>query len=232
MSLGWLNNVAAGRRNMKKVETNSGDSFYVVKDEAKKQISRYYDDKMFTYKDEESNDAESLLNTMIMCARRRGVKCFVIDNLLTVDLSCDESNKNNEQTKFMNKLIRFSIEYNVIVVMVAHPRKLQSGQEIGLFDVAGSSNLVNLATRTISLRRVTDKEKEDEKSKYRDYDVIVSTVKDRIFGSTKDMPVHYDKISRRFFCDYDEFDYKYGWDTNTYYDRIEYPVKERESPFN
>lgn len=232
MSLGWLNTVAAGRRNMHKEDLKNGDYIYVVNDSAKEKIHRCYDDKLYIYKDEESNDAESLLNSMTMCARRRGVKCFIIDNLLTVDLSCDESNKNNEQTKFMNKLIRFSIEFNVIVVVVCHPRKMASGQEIGLFDVAGSSNLVNLATRTISLRRVTDKEKDDDKYKYKDYDVIVSIVKDRIFGSTKDIPVHYDKLSRRFFCDYDEYDYRYLWDDREYNSRLPYSIKEPERPFD
>ena len=232
MSLGWLNNVAAGIRNMHEVNFANGDSFYVVNDDAKKAIKKEYDDKLFIYKDEEGNDEKSLLNSMTMCAKRRGVKCFVLDNLLTVDLGCDDKGENHAQTGFMNKLVRFSIEYNVIVVVVAHPRKIQSGQEIGLFDVAGSSSLVNLATRTISLRRVTDKEKEDEKCKYRDYDVIISSVKDRIFGSTKDIPCMYEKITRRFYTDYDEFDYKYGWDKNTYTNRIPCPLDDRPRPFD
>ena len=100
-----------------------------------------------------------------------------------------------------------------------------------MFDVAGTSNIVNLATRTISLRRITDKEKENENFKFRNYDVVITILKDRIFGSTKDIPCHYDKVSRRFCSDYAEFDKQYKWDTNVYTDKLDYPFTDNPSPF-
>ena len=231
MSLGWLNNVAAGRRNMHEINLHNGDSFYVVNNDAKTNIRDEYDDKLFIYKDEEGNDEESLLKSMEMCAKRRGIKCFLLDNLMTISLNTDENGEFHAQTEFMNKLVRFSIEYNVIVIVVAHPRKVASGQEMGLWDVAGSSNLVNLATRTIGLKRVTDREKNDPNCKYAKYDVRISILKDRIFGSTKDFYVFYDKVSRRFYSDYSEFDYKYGWDKKTYSDKIHCPLDDMDRPF-
>ena len=83
-------------------------------------------------------------------------------------------------------------------------------------------NIVNLATRTIGLRRVTDKEKEDEGNKYHNYDVIITSVKDRIFGSTAEVPCHYSKPTRRFFSNPEEWNRQYGWDTNNYKEKLPY----------
>lgn len=228
LSVGWLNNVAAGRRNMRKIQLRDEKAFYVVNDDAKKKIKEHYNSDFYVYKDEEGNDVESLLTSMEMCACKKGVKTFIIDNLMTVQLDCDEQGMNKAQTDFITRLIKFSMQYDVAVVVVAHPRKMPSGQEIGMFDVAGSSNIVNLATRTISLRRIKDKDKEDVKYKYYGYDVVISIVKDRIFGSTKEIPVYYDKISRRFFSNYEEFDRAYGWCDEVYATKIPYPIEERE----
>ena len=232
MSVGWMNNVAAGRRNMREVNLPNGKSYYVVSDDAKLKIKEHYNNKLYIYKDEEGNDIDSIMDSMRNCATRKGIKTFIIDNLMTIDLKCNETEKNTAQTDLINRLIKFSMEYNVSVILVAHVRKMAAGQDIGLFDVAGSSNIVNLATRTLSLKRVTEKEKADPKCKHRDYDVCITSVKDRIFGSTKEIYVYYDKISRRFYSNYEEFDSQYAWDTNTYTNRIDCPIDDLEkTPF-
>jgi twinkle protein len=228
MSKDWYKTVGAGIRNMHEVEytdkrTGKTRTFWVVNQEAKKQMDDHYKDMLYVYRDEASNEASELISTMEQLARRRGVKCFLIDNLMTVLLPEDkDGGVNGAQTKFISELTKFSMKYNAIVVLVAHPRKTQSGQEIGLDDVAGSMNIVNLAVRTIGLRRVTDKEKEDENNKYHNYDVIITSVKDRIFGSTAEVPCHYSKPTRRFFSNPDEWERQYGWDTKVYKDKLPY----------
>ena len=228
MSKDWYKTVGAGIRNMHQIEiedkrTGKLRTVWVVNKDAKTKMDNHYKDMLYVYRDEASNDAETLLNTMEQLARRRGVKCFLIDNLMTVLLPEDKDGGiNGAQTKFISELTRFSIKYNAIVILVAHPRKTQSGQEIGLDDVSGSMNIVNLATRTIGLRRVTDKEKEDEGNKYHNYDVIITSVKDRIFGSTAEVPCHYSKPTRRFFSNPEEWNRQYGWDTNNYKEKLPY----------
>lgn len=228
MSKDWYKTVGAGMRNMHQVEivdkrTGKLRKIWVVNKEAKSQMDEYYKDMLYVYRDDGSNEAECLLNTMEQLARRRGVKCFLIDNLMTVLLPEDkEGGVNGAQTKFISDLTRFAMKYNAIVVLVAHPRKTQSGQEIGLDDVSGSMNIVNLAVRTIGLRRVTDKEKEDENNKYHNYDVVITSVKDRIFGSTAEIPCHYSKPTRRFFSNPTEWDRRYKWDRKVYQDPLDY----------
>ena len=230
MSKGWFAQVAAGRRNMKTLRLPTGKEYHVVEDEAKKQITEYYDDMFYIYKDEEVNDEDKLFESMELCATKKGLRLFIIDNLLTVQLKTTGTDTNKAQTDFMNRLIRFSMQYDVVVLMVTHPRKLQSGADIGLFDVAGTQNIVNLATRTISLKRVSEDMKNNRANKYFGYDVVISVIKDRIFGSTKEIPVYYDKVDRRFYSNYDEFDWIYGWDKKQYLGRLPYPVNKEEFP--
>ena len=228
MSKDWYKTVGAGIRNMHETtytdpRTGKERKFWVVNQEAKKRMDEYYKDMLYVYKDEASNEATELLSTMEQLARRRGVKCFLIDNLMTVFLPEDkDGGVNGAQTKFISDLTKFSMKYGAICVLVAHPRKTQAGQEIGLDDISGSMNIVNLAVRTIGLRRVTDKEKEDENNKYHNYDVVITSVKDRIFGSTAEIPCHYSKPTRRFFSNPDEWDRKYGWDKRVYEDELPY----------
>lgn len=229
MSKGWFNQVAAGRRNMHGVRLRNGNDFWVVNDDAKDSITKYYDDLFFIYKDEEENSEDKLFESMELCATKKGLRLFVIDNLMTVQLkSAGSENMNQAQTDFMNRLIKFSMKYDVAVVCITHPRKLQSGADIGLFDIAGSQNIVNLATRTISLKRVKEAEKTSVSNKWYGYDVIISIIKDRIFGSTKEIPVYYDKIDRRFYTNYEEFDWIYSWDKKEYFERLPYPIEPRE----
>lgn len=228
MSKDWYKTVGAGIRNMHKEEirdkrTNRPRIVWLVNQDAKIEMDRHYSDMLYVYRDDASNEAKALLNTMEQLARRRGVKCFLIDNLMTVLLPEDkDGGVNGAQTKFLSELTRFSMKYSAIVILVAHPRKTQAGQEIGLDDVSGSMNIVNLAVRTIGLRRVTDKEKEDEGNKYHNYDVVITSVKDRIFGSTAEIPCHYSKPTRRFFSNPSEWDRQYGWDKKEYKEPLEY----------
>lgn len=228
MSKGWFNQVAAGRRNMHGIRLRNGSDFYVVNDDVKNAITKFYDDMFYIYRDEEENSEDKLFESMELCATKKGLRLFVIDNLMTVQLKTDTSDMNKAQTDFMNRLIKFSMKYDVAVVCIAHPRKLQSGADIGLFDIAGSQNIVNLATRTIGLKRVKEEEKKNASNKWYGYDVIISIIKDRIFGSTKDIPVYYDKVDRRFFSNYEEFDKIYKWDTKEYFEKLAYPIEPKE----
>ena len=95
MSKDWYKTVGAGIRNMHQIEikdqrTGKPRMVWVVNREAKAQMDNHYKDMLYVYRDDASNDADSLLYTMEQLARRRGVKCFMIDNLMTVLLPEDK----------------------------------------------------------------------------------------------------------------------------------------------
>lgn len=233
MSANWFNTIIAGRRNMVEKTTPDGRKYHVVPVEIQKKMQQFYRNKLLIYKDDEPNDVESVMHSAEECVRKYGTKLIVLDNLMMLDLQCSESDKNTAQTNLINELIKFASKYNVAVVLIAHPRKTQdSNSDIEMYDISGSSNIINLAMRSIGLRRTSKKEKEDPKSKWGKYDVVLTVIKDRLLGKADfQMGLWYDLTSRRFYTDYDEYDAQFAWDTNVYESKLPYVDRGKEDEF-
>jgi hypothetical protein len=233
MSANWFNTIIAGRRNMVERSTKDGKKYYVVPKETQKKMQSFYKKKLLIYRDDEPNDVDSVLKSAEECVRKFGCKLIVLDNLMMLDLHCSESDKNTAQTDLVNNLIKFAAKFNVAVVMICHPKKTQdTNSDIEMYDISGTSNLINLAMRSIGLRRVSKKEKNDPKAKWRKYDVVLTVMKDRLFGKSDfQMGLWYDLASRRFYTDYEEYDTQFAWDDNVYTDRLPYIDRSKVEEF-
>lgn len=234
MSKSWLNYLLAGPRNLEKFVGRSDAVYYRVRGPAKRAINDCYRGQWYVYKDGWSNDVEAIQESMEASARKHGTKLFLLDNLMMINLHGTDENKYDKQTEFINWLIQFASKFSVCVILVAHPRKIQSGTSaasaVDLYDIGGSSNLVNLAHRTLSLRRVTQAERESGNSKFARYSCVVSVTKDRMRGRAGfELGMYYDEPSRRFFTNYEEYDKRYRWDVNTYQDRLPCPQLDEEA---
>ena len=119
------------------------------------------------------------------------------------------------------------------MVLIAHPRKTQDiNSDIEMYDISGTSNIINLAMRLIGLRRVSKKEKEEPKAKWRNYDVVLTVIKDRLLGKADfQMGLWYDLVSRRFYTDYAEYDVQFAWDDRVYTDKLPYRDRSKEGVF-
>lgn len=224
MSANWFNTIIAGRRNMEEKSSKDGHKYYVVPYKTQKIMQEYYNKKLFIYRDSEPNDVQSVLKSAEECVRKFGCKLIVLDNLMMIDLHCTEADKNQAQTDFINDLIKFAAKFNVAVVLIAHPRKTQDqNSDIEMYDISGSSNIINLAMRSIGLRRVSKKEKGDPKTKWGKYDVVLTVIKDRLLGKADfQMGLWYDLTSRRFYTDYEEYDAQFAWDKKVYTNKLPY----------
>lgn len=224
MSANWFNTIIAGRRNIVEKTSREGKQYYVVPQKIQKKMQSFYKSKLFIYRDDEPNDVDSVLKSAEECVRKFGCKLIVLDNLMMIDLNCSESDKNTAQTNLINSLIKFAAKFNVAVVLIAHPRKTQdTNSDIEMYDISGTSNIINLAMRSIGLRRVSKKEKNDPKSKWGKYDVVLTVIKDRLLGKADfQMGLWYDIVSRRFYTDYEEYDAKFAWDDKVYTNKIPY----------
>lgn len=233
MGANWFNSIIAGRRNMQEVNTKDGRQFYVVPQHIQKEMQSFYRKKLLIYRDDEPNDVDSVMKSAEECVRKFGCKLIVLDNLMMIDLNCSENDKNTAQTNLINLLIKFAAKFNVAVVLIAHPRKTQdANSDIEMYDIAGTSNIINLAMRSIGLRRVSKKEKNDPKSKWRKYDVVLTVIKDRLLGKVDfQMGLWYDLTSRRFYTDYEEYDAKFAWDSKVYTDKLPYIDRSVEEVF-
>ena len=234
MTKNWIDFLFAGPRNVNEYEASNGSKYYRVKPTSIKLMNERYRGLLHLYRDECSNAVEDIQTSMIDSARKYGSKLFIIDNLMTVDLHANDSNKWDKQTEFVNWLISFSAKFDVCVVLVCHPKKLQLGQaDMDMYDVAGTSNLLNLAHRGFALRRIPKKEKVGIPNKSGNgwatppypFDVKLTIMKDRFRGRIGyELGMYYDMKSRRFFTSPQEYDHQYTWDTMQYTDQIEYPA--------
>lgn len=235
LSKNWQIHIFAGNRNNKEcVDASTSAKYYVVPKEIKAEISEFYRGRLTFYRDDYPNDRDALLQAMIDNRRKYGARVFLLDNLMTINLGGSDENVYERQTAFINDLIQFAVKYDACVILVAHPRKMPADQsDVDLYDIAGSSNIINLAHRAIGLRRVTDREKQGVPNKRGDgwekppnpFSVVLTVIKDRLRGMAgQQFGLYYDRPSRRFFSNPKEYDKQYSWDKCVYRDALPYPV--------
>ena len=235
MAKNWFNYIFAGRRHLVQFDTCNGDAGYKVSREAKDGINNRYRGKWYIHRDDYEKDLDHLIISMTDVVRKYGVKLLVLDNMMTIDAG-DGENELREQTQTIKKLIDFATKYYVSVILVCHPRKLNAGASVGLYDFIGSSNIINLAHRALSLSRVMQEEKDGTapgmsgaRKAMAKYDVVLHINKDRFLGrSDINVGLYYDRPSRRFFTSPEEYDRQYSWDTNGYAEPLPYPIADEE----
>lgn len=126
---------------------------YFVKDSEVKKLDALYGDNLFIYNNEAPRNIDFLLKAMDDVRVKYGIRVFMLDNFMQIDtITSDEY---REQKEIMEKLRTFAVNKNVHIHLVAHPRKTdKSNPRITIYDVMGSSNLVNKAYNVISIVRV------------------------------------------------------------------------------
>lgn len=225
----WFNYIFAGPRNITDAISRRSNPYKKISTTTLAEINKTYKGRWHIYRDDYDNTLDKLIASMTDTVRKYGARCLILDNFMCIDTETSEEELRS-QTDTIKKLIEFAKKYQVAVILVCHPRKMDAGTNVGIYDIAGTSNIVNLAHRTIGLRRVTDAERENA-AKYSEkrrqllkYDVIVTIVKDRMFGRQNiDVGLYYDPASRRFFGDMDEYDRRFSWDKKEYKEPLPLP---------
>lgn len=199
LTANWLLYSLAGRRNINSFTSKEGAPYYRVTPNARKEILKYYKNQLFLYRDGESIDIDDILKTAEICVRRQGVSLVVLDNLTCISCKGCESDL-MRQTEIVRKCVNFALTFNVAVVLAAHSRKTNEG--LSMDDVAGSSNISNLAGRVIGMER-------------NNTGVTIKVIKDRYLGKNgASINLGFDYPSRRFFSmnNTDELNRTYAWD--------------------
>jgi len=202
--------------------TMEGNHVRKIDPQAKKQMREWYKGRIYLYDNDKDYTVTSILNRMEELARKKGVKVFVIDNLMMVDLECNTESLWQKQKEFVVKLVNFAHKYNVLVHLVAHPRKIEAIRRLTKLDIGGSGDITNLAHYVMAIHRYTRKEKEgikNNKGGYKvppvEYDCVLDLFKNRVTGTQdKELQLHFDKTSYRFWSNLDELDKVYKWCKN------------------
>lgn len=232
----WIRCIFAGQRHVNQFQ--SGDTTYwKVTTEAKTAIDDFYRGRMFIDKDGEDNTVEAILSRMEATVRKYGAKLLIIDNMTAINLGGSDKDKYERQASFVKALIDFAKRFNVAVILVVHPHKLEQMRRMTKMDVQGISAIIDLAHRILSLYRVqqTDHEgvrKRNGSGYIKDpikFDVLCDILKDRMMGyEGKSIGLYYDKPSRRFFTSEQDLDRRYSWDRTAHTGKLPFPPKQLE----
>ena len=211
----WIQMVAAGKRNLR--VSQFGDGKYYVPSNIGQRIDEWLDDKLFIYNTEYGNQWEQLLSDMDVMYKA-GVKLFVLDNLMAMNIDLLEGDKNNKQKTVILKVKEFAKKKNVHIVLVAHPRK--SMAFLRKNDISGTSDLTNVVDNIFIMHRVnndflrTGEEYfgKGQMKRFEGYGNVLEVCKNRMYGIVDlFVGMHYEVESRRFKNAPDE-DIQYGWE--------------------
>lgn len=159
-------------------------------------LDKYYGDKAFIF-DETQTDGEelpSLLSAIEMAVIQNGCKFIMLDNLMTALADDLNSDLYRSQSKFVGDLTRLAKKYEVLILLIAHPRKMQGfSQNITNDDISGSSNITDKADIVLTYGRGSD----DPDPNHRLLSVTKNRLTGRLCGGDKAIGLIYDKNSRR-----------------------------------
>lgn len=205
----WLDFQLAGSDNI--TVTDSG--YYTIPQNVIDKINAWYDDKAYIYDNNSvelngGDELESLLDIVEKAICRYGIQFVCIDNLMTaIDVSLNED-LYKAQSSFLRRLKQIAIRYNIVILLVAHPKKVQSN--ISNDDVSGSGDITNRVDTVIVYKRNNDGEEP--------YNSEIAVTKNRLIGKLalmgeNSIKIVYSSSSKRLSSRLSPKKvYKYGWE--------------------
>ncbi len=157
----WLDLQIAGNKYVSTRQNEYGDNEYYLTEDTVKKINKWYYDKAFIFDNSAvtDNEYEGLLKVIIDSICRYDIKLVCIDNLMTA-MDCDvNTDLYRQQSSFVKSLEKLAQQYDVAIILVAHPKKTQ-----GDFDndtVSGSSDITNAVSFVFNYQRAKDGSEHD-----------------------------------------------------------------------
>ena len=210
----WLDRQLAGKANIR--QRRQADGFVVdeVRPETACLIGQWYYDLSYIYDEDDLDDSsdETLLETVRKVILQYGCKVLLLDNLMTAmpdDMSYDQY---RQQTSFVRELAKMARQLEVVIFLVAHPRKAGL-QEFKNDDISGSGNIANLASMILRYDEPR-KAKEPEDKDKDPGDRILQITKNRLTGRVDfaGIPLWYEESSKRISDTQGSFDWHYAWE--------------------
>lgn len=226
----WLQMAAAGRDNL--MPSKFGDGKFYVPNNVGERIDRWMTDRFFLYNNEYGNSVEEVMHDMEELLEF-GVKLFILDNMMSLDLEALEGgNSNVKQKSLIVRLKDFAKNNKVHVIVVAHPRKTTAFLRKN--DISGTGDITNVADNVFIAHRVNQDflkagaefYGQGEIMRFQGFGNVIEISKNRMYGVCDVLVgLHYEIESRRFKnTEYE--DIHYGWEAapeqQTYWNEPEY----------
>ena len=216
----WMHLQAAGRTyNTKHIEKN----YYFTPNNIRTKIDSWLDDKLFIYNDKYTNDFNVIFNEVRTLLDKQDLSWILLDNLMALDLMNLGDKDNDRQTNAILKIVELGKQYNVHIVLVAHPRKTTSF--LRKEDIGGTGNLSNAVDNVFIAHRVNmdfqkrgvefyDK-KVIEEIVHIEYGNVMEVIKNRDLGEQDFLTgLFYEPESKRFLNERSE-NIVYNWVDNS-----------------
>lgn len=222
----WFERQAAGKNNINVLQGGRSKE-YSVEANAVSKIEHWYEDKAYFYDNsvfrndtESTTEEESLLKTLETAITQYGCKVLLIDNLMTAIVDDLGNDLYRLQTLFVKELAIMAKRYEVLIILIVHPRK--SNESSADCDaVMGSSNITNLADVVLNY----GEPKKDQKG-----DRVLHIWKNRLNGNTdrEGLPLWYENTSKRISALEGLFDWSVGWEDEKDFEPV---PEDEELPF-
>lgn len=149
----WLDLQLAGADNLIENINQFNDKVYSLSVETVHKISEWYRGKMYIYDNSvvDDNECLQLLDTIELAIQRHGIRLVCLDNLMTaLDVDLDKDIY-RAQSRFLKRLKEIAQRYNVVVLLVAHPKKTKD--DVVIEDISGSGDISNRVDVVLSYAR-------------------------------------------------------------------------------
>ena len=211
----WFDFQVAGSNHIIENQDDFGIPQRFIKNQNMILIENWYHEKAYIYDNSivESDEAEDLLKTIELAIRQNGVEVILIDNLMTAMYLDEEkgSDKYDKQGRFVRKLTRLALNYEVLIILVAHVRKNAFGGDAN-DEVSGSADITNLAGYVLSYARGT--EQDIEKGIIDEDQRFLKLSKNRLTGKLimDGLKLDYDEKSKRIYAEHDGLNRNFIWE--------------------
>lgn len=212
----WIDLQVAGPDHINGIRNPYGDYDYSVDGNVYPDMEKWYGGRMKIYDNNivQDDEHDDLLKTIVKTITRYSCRVIFIDNLMTAmddNLSAD---LNRQQTAFVRELTHIAKRFNVLIFLIAHPKKVQNGKSTFTNDdVSGSSNITNLVDVVLRYD-VPEKKEGDGALPPR----MLQVSKNRLTGKIlmDGIGLYYDEASRRISESNNPESFKWvlGWEAN------------------
>lgn len=158
----------------------------------------YIKSNFFYILNEEDFTIKSILDSAKILVKTRGIKIIVVDPFNKLDHKYSDS-ETQYISRFLDQLILFAKMNDVLVFLVAHPRKMNKDKDgkidvPSLYDISGSANFYNKTDYGITVHRKTN----EQNIMIDEVDVFFQKIKFKHLGKQGIINLNYDGETGRF----------------------------------
>ncbi len=204
----WFERQIAGPDHINGMKCKNGYTKYSVDARKQHDIVEWYRDLALIYDnrtilEQADTEEEALTETIKTAIRQYGCQVIFLDNLMTAMTDDGSTDLYRAQSRFVKSLVAIAKGYEVLIILIAHPRKTTSDLEND--DISGSGDITNLSDLVLAYEK--PKTKEEVGGVVR----VLNILKNRINGRSERIMLHFDEPSKRIAEDDNGLRFDLGW---------------------